>query len=106
VDDAVRAHYRVGPRHGAGHGGPEVQRLAGERGVVASGEEGGGVEAGGEDVEEEQRLEGRKVPGLKQEPPELRVQVPLQGLVPGRQDGDVASAHGGLQRLQQQRLLY
>jgi hypothetical protein len=78
VDDAVGPVYRVGP--------PDVSRdqvvqgLAGER--CAVGRERRGVDARGEDVEEEQRLEGAQVAQLQQEAPELRVQVPLQRLVP------------------------
>ena len=62
--------------------------------------------AGGEDVEEEQRLERLEVPGLEQEALELRVEVPLQRLIPRREDGNFVPPDGVLQRLDQQCLLH
>jgi hypothetical protein len=59
-----------------------VQGITGER-AVGGCERSSGVDARGEDVEEQQRLEGVQVARLQQKAPELGVQVPLQHLVPG-----------------------
>jgi hypothetical protein len=63
------------------------------------------VDAGGEDVEEEQGLERPQVAGLEQEAAELGVEVPVERLVARGEDGDAAPADGVLERLQQERLV-
>ena len=58
-----------------------------------------GSDPGGEDVGEEEGLEGAEVTGFEEEALEERVEVSFEGFVGGCEDGDVMGGDGVFQGL-------
>eukprot|EP00268_Persea_americana_P016984 TRINITY_DN180_c0_g1_i2.p1 TRINITY_DN180_c0_g1~~TRINITY_DN180_c0_g1_i2.p1 ORF type:complete len:517 (+),score=37.53 TRINITY_DN180_c0_g1_i2:366-1916(+) len=115
VDDAVRADDGVGVDDGGeidlllGIFGEETDLIIREGLMDLVTARTGpliGPDLGGEDVEHEEGLEGFEVSRLEEKALELGVEVALEGLIAGGEDGYVVRADGGFEGMEEEGLLH